>query len=146
MCAVIVSSTPRLSPGRGNERINPKGGSNFTVVDRQNSSRACFRPRSDLALENLALRRQLQVLNRRRPKPRTTPPDRFFWVTLRRFWSGWKQAPIIVEPETVVRRHRAGFKLYRKWLWRKHSAVGRKPTSRELRNLIDARFCAQTEF
>jgi len=65
-----------------------------------------------------------------------TPPDRFFWVTLRRLWSGWKQELIIVEPETVIRWHRAGFKLYWKWLSRKHAVVGRKPTSRELRNLI----------
>lgn len=50
----------------------------------------CFRPRTDLVLENLALRQQLQVLNRRRPKPRMTPPDRFYWVTLRRLWSSWK--------------------------------------------------------
>ena len=36
----------------------------------------------------------------------------------------------------MVRRHRAGFEVYWKWLSRKHSVVGRKPTGRELRNLI----------
>jgi putative transposase len=35
-----------------------------------------------------------------------------FWIILRRFWSGWKQALLIVQPETVVTWHRVGFKLY----------------------------------
>jgi len=55
---------------------------------------------------------------------------------LRRFWSGWKQALVIVQPETVVQWHRAGFKLYWKWISRKHVRVGRKPTSLEIRKLI----------
>lgn len=96
----------------------------------------CFRPRTDLALENLALRQQLQVLNRRRPKPRMTPPDRFYWVTLRRLWSGWKLALIIVEPETVARRHRAGFKLYWSRISRHRVRRGRRPTSEQIRELI----------
>lgn len=41
-----------------------------------------------------------------------------------------------MQPETVLRWHRAGFKLYWKWLSRKHAVVGRKPTSSELRQLI----------
>jgi len=98
--------------------------------------RACFRRRTELVLENLALRQQLQVLNRRRPKPRMTPLHRFFWIILRQLWPGWKQALIIVEPETVVRWHRAGFRLYWKWISRKPVSCGRKPTSRELRDLI----------
>ena len=43
---------------------------------------------------------------------------------------------MIVQPETVVRWHRAGFKQYWKWISRKHAVVGRKPTSKELRDLI----------
>jgi transposase InsO family protein len=75
-------------------------------------------------------------LKAKHPKPRLTAPDRLFWVVLRRFWPGWRKALFIVQPETVVRWHRTGFKLYWKWLSRKHAVVGRKPTSKELRNLI----------
>jgi hypothetical protein len=36
--------------------------------------------------------------------------DRFFWITLRRFWSRW--ADFLVKPETVIGWHRTGFRLY----------------------------------
>src|SRR6202022_258473 len=70
-----------------------------------------FRRRRNLLLENLVLRQQLAVLKRRHPRPRLAAFDRLFWVLARRFWSGWKQALIIVSPETVVRWHRSGFAL-----------------------------------
>src|ERR1035438_4536074 len=91
--------------------------------------------RRDLALENLALRQQLAVLKHRRPQPRFAPPDKIFWVILRRLWPGWKVALILVQPETVVRWHRAGFKLYWTWLSRHRNRVGRKCVSRELREI-----------
>src|ERR1035441_8641445 len=68
--------------------------------------------RHHLLLENLALRQQLGVMKRRHPQPRFAAPDKLFWVILRRFWPRWKRALILVQPETVVRWHRAGFKLY----------------------------------
>jgi hypothetical protein len=80
-----------------------------------------FCSRRDLLLENLALRQQLTVLRRRHPQPRFAPSHRLFWVMLRRLWSGWKQALILVQPETVVRWHRAGFKVYWTWLSRHFS-------------------------
>ena len=95
-----------------------------------------FRSRRDLLLENLALRQQLAVLTQRHPQPRLTVPDRLFWLVLSRFWSGWKHALLVVQPETVVRWHRAGFKLYWTWLSRHRSRAGRKCVSRELRELI----------
>ena len=95
-----------------------------------------FRSRSDLLMENLALRQQLGVLTQRHPQPRLAAPDRLFWVVLRRFWSGWKRSLLIVQPETVVRWHRAGFKLYWAWLSRHRIRAGRKCVSRELRELI----------
>jgi transposase InsO family protein len=61
---------------------------------------------------------------------------------LLRLWSGWKQSLILVQPETVVRWHRAGFKLYWKWLSRHRVRVGRKCVSKELRDLI---FCMVAE-
>lgn len=94
------------------------------------------RSRKELLLENLALRQQLAVLAQRHPKPRFAAPDRLFWVMLRQFWSGWTQSLLIVQPETVVHWHRAGFKAYWNWISRKRVRVGRKPTSKELRELI----------
>jgi transposase InsO family protein len=55
---------------------------------------------------------------------------------LRRFWYRWREALILVQPETVIRWHRAGFKLYWTWLSRHRARVGRKCVSRELRELI----------
>jgi hypothetical protein len=95
-----------------------------------------LRSRRDLLLENLALRQQLAVLTRRHPQPRLAAPDRLFWVILRRIWSGWRQALLIVQPETVVRWHRAGFKRYWKWISHRKVHAGRRPTSQELRELI----------
>ncbi|HEY1902167.1 MAG TPA: IS3 family transposase [Terracidiphilus sp.] len=95
-----------------------------------------FHTRRDLLLENLPLRQQLIILNRRRPQPRFAASDRSFWVILRQLWPGWKQALILVQPETVVRWHRAGFKLYWTWVSRRRNRPGRKRVSRELRELI----------
>ena len=49
--------------------------------------RVFFRARGDTALEVLALRQQVAVLKRQRPRPPLNSSDRFFWTTLRRFWS-----------------------------------------------------------
>src|ERR1700686_3113196 len=63
--------------------------------------------RSDIALEALALRQQVAVLKRQRPRPTLTRFDRFFWTTLRDLWPRWSDVLLIVKPETVVRRHRS---------------------------------------
>ena len=62
-----------------------------------------FRKRRELLLENLVLRQQPMVLKRRRPRPALNLFDKFFWVGISRLWSRWKQAVIMVTPETVVR-------------------------------------------
>jgi hypothetical protein len=72
---------------------------------------AFFRSRSDLALEILALRQQVAVLKRKRPRPSVNLSDRLFWVLLRQFWSSWKSVLIIVKPDTVVGWHRAALNL-----------------------------------
>jgi putative transposase len=92
--------------------------------------------RRDLLVENLVLRQQLAVLKRRRRRLSLRLPDKFFWILVRRLWIGWREALAIVAPETVVRWHRAGFKLYWTWLSRHRVRVGRKQISRELRELI----------
>jgi putative transposase len=95
-----------------------------------------FQTHRNLWLENLALRQQLAVLKRKHPRPRLRRLDQFFWVTLQKFWAGWKQALVVVSPETVVRWHRAGFRLYWTWLSRHRICLGRKRVSKELRELI----------
>src|SRR5579859_2260784 len=95
-----------------------------------------FRSRRDLLLENLVLRRQLVVLKQRKPRPPVSTSDKLFWVILRRLWPEWRHALILVQPETVVRWHRAGFKLYWTWLSRRRVRAGRKCISKELRELI----------
>jgi hypothetical protein len=51
--------------------------------------RVFFRTRSDAALEILALRQQVAVLKRKRPRPPLNSCDRLFWTTLRRLWPRW---------------------------------------------------------
>lgn len=90
--------------------------------------------RTDTALEVLALRQQVAVLKRKRPGPTLNSLDRFFWTTLRRFWSRWTDVLVIVKPETVVGWHRTGFRLY--WRWRSRPRGGRPKITEELRALI----------
>jgi hypothetical protein len=55
-----------------------------------------------LTLENLALRQQLTVYRRTVARPRLRRGDRLFWVALSRRWRGWKQALVIVAPDTAL--------------------------------------------
>src|SRR5216683_1330607 len=96
----------------------------------------CFRSRRRLLLENLALRQQLAVLKRRQPRPTLLPFDKLFWVLACRFWSDWKKSLLVVTPETVVRWHRAGFRLYWSLISKLRKQVGRKRLSKEVRELI----------
>ena len=65
------------------------------------------------------------------------PLDKLFWVLARRFWSRWKEMLVLVQPETVARWHRAGFKAY--WAMvckaRKRGGGGRG-ISKAIRELI----------
>jgi hypothetical protein len=92
--------------------------------------------RKDLILENLALRQQPLSLHAKLPRRRVSAMHKLFWVFLRRLWSGWKTPLILVTPRTVVEWHRAGFRLYWKWLSRTRQLGGRKPVSKEVRALI----------
>jgi hypothetical protein len=61
------------------------------------------RSRAALQLEVLALRHQLQVLQRTRPRRlRLAKMDRWLWALLSRSWAGWRTALVIVKPETVI--------------------------------------------
>ena len=71
--------------------------------------RVFFRTRRDTALEILALRHQVAVLKRNRPRPPLNSVDRLFWATLRGIWFHWVDVLIIVKPET--RRQLASHRL-----------------------------------
>jgi len=102
--------------------------------------RSAVRTRRELALENLALRQQLAVWKARRPRPRVTEMDRIFWMVLSRVWENWRSSLQVVRPETVVRWHRRGFRLY--WAWKSQRRSGRPMISTELRDLIRRMSCA----
>ncbi|PYU79651.1 MAG: hypothetical protein DMG50_23250 [Acidobacteria bacterium] len=95
-----------------------------------------FRSRAALGLENLALRHQIGVLQRSaRKRPKLTSGDRLLWICLSRLWCDWRSALAIVNPETVVAWHRAGFRLF--WTWKlRRGQPGRPVISREARDLI----------
>lgn len=77
---------------------------------------SALRARGDLVLENLALRQQLAIFKHRDPRLRLTHPERLFWIALSRVWSRWREALVVVKPETVVGWHRWAFRRF--WNWR----------------------------
>jgi len=91
-----------------------------------------MRPHGALAAENLFLRKQLAMYQERNLKPRR--PDTAFrigLVLLSRLFD-WKHALVIIQPQTLVRWHRQGFRLF--WRWK--SRPGRPPIPIELKRLI----------
>ena len=95
--------------------------------------RLLFSDKAALVAENLALRQQLAVLRRSVRRPRLRNRDRIFWAWLSRLWKGWRSALTIVQPESVVKWHRSGFRLY--WRWRSHT-TGRPRKDLVIRDLI----------
>ena len=71
-----------------------------------------LRAQSDVVLENVALKQQVEALKQKRPRPQLDDADRAFWVAMRRAWSGWAERLVIVKPETVVKWHRECFRRY----------------------------------
>ena len=99
------------------------------------SIRALILSRAQLSIELLALRQQLVVLRRTVPRPQVHRMDRLFWVVISRLWKDWRKALIIVKPETVIKWHRQGFKMY--WRWRSRvRTLGRPKVDKEIRELI----------
>src|SRR5918912_344305 len=82
------------------------------------------RSRGDLLLENALLRQQVLVLHRAARRPRFTPLDRGLLVLLASRLRTWTSALLIVQPETVLRWHRQGFRL----VWRRKSAPRTQPS------------------
>ena len=94
-----------------------------------------FKSKSRLEAENAALRHQLIVLRRKMPRRvRLTNNDRWFLIHLYRWFPSILQVLTIVQPETLVRWHRAGFRGY--WRWKSRPWGGRPPIETDLRALI----------
>ena len=88
-----------------------------------------------IALEHVALRHQLAVLQRSGRRPRLSRWDRFLWMWLSRAWAGWRSSLVIVQPATALAWHRRGFQLY--WRWKSRpNPVGRPKLDAEIRDLI----------
>ena len=94
-----------------------------------------LRFRHALILENAALRHQIEVLQRNSNRPRLRWRDRAFWDLLAWVWPEWRKSLNIVQPETVIRWHRQGFRCY--WRWKSRVRwPGRPRVSREVWELI----------
>jgi len=86
-----------------------------------------------LVAENLFLRKQLALFQERKKKPcRTTASFRLAMVALARLFD-WRNALVIVKPETFVGWHRNAFKMFWRWKSRKR---GRPPLPKDLRDLV----------
>jgi putative transposase len=96
--------------------------------------RALFVPKTQLAIENIALRQQVAVLKRSVPRPRLRTRDRVFWVVLKRLWPEWRAALGFVRPATVVAWHREGWRLI--WRMKSKGKPGRPLIPGEVRDLI----------
>jgi hypothetical protein len=96
---------------------------------------APFKSKSRLEAENAVLRHQLIVLRRKvHGRVRLTNNDRWFFIQLYRWFPSILQVLTIVQPETLVRWHRAGFRCY--WRWKSRSRGGRPQIDADLRALI----------
>ena len=86
-----------------------------------------LRSRASLQLEMLSLRQQLAtVANRDGKRFRFRQSERIFWVWLYRLWPACLQTLAIFKPDTLIRWHRKGFRLY--WTWISHRQRGGRPS------------------
>ena len=94
-----------------------------------------FKSKGRLEAENAALRHQLIILRRKlRGRVRLTNSDRWLFIQLYRWFPSVLNAITIIQPETLVRWHRAGFRYY--WRWKSRSLGGRPQIGTDLRALI----------
>src|SRR5258708_733824 len=94
-----------------------------------------FKSKSRLEAENAALRHQLMVVGHKMPgRPGLTNNDRWFFLQTYRWFPSVLKVVRIIQPETLVRWHRAGFRCY--WRWKSRRRGGRPQIEVELRTLI----------
>ena len=89
-----------------------------------------LKDRTQLALENIALRQQLAVYQRTVKRPKIEDRDRIFWMTVMQMLKEWKEALVFVQPQTMIKWHRKGFRYY--WRRKSRSKPGRPPISMEI--------------
>ena len=82
-----------------------------------------FKSHTQLHLEVLFLKKQLEIVARSSPRFRIRPSDRFFVGILTDLYDSWREALLIVQPETLIRWHRQSFRLF--WRWKSRSDAGR---------------------
>jgi hypothetical protein len=95
---------------------------------------AAARNRQGLVVGNLLLRQQLQVALGSRRHSRLRSRDKLFWLLVRRLNRNWRRHLFLVRPETVLRWHRQGWRLF--WRWRSSRSLGRPRLKPEVRTLI----------
>jgi hypothetical protein len=101
------------------------------------TARADHAARRALVWECVALRHQLAVLERLGTRrPRFRPIDRLFWVFMSWWWPAWRDALVVIQPETVLRWHRHGIALIWKYRWHGRWRGGRPRIAVETRQLI----------
>ena len=94
-----------------------------------------FKSRFRLEAENLFLRHQLNIaLRRAPPRLRLRGSDRPLLIWMTRLWPNLLDAAQVVQPETILRWHRAGFKVF--WRRKSRNRAGRPKINRGLRDLI----------
>lgn len=74
-----------------------------------------FRSRTALLAENLFLRKQLAFYEEHKIRPRLLTDATRLTLVLWARWFNWKDALIIVKPETLIGWHRKGFRLFWRW-------------------------------
>src|ERR1035441_627179 len=94
-----------------------------------------LKSRCRLEAENLFLRHQLNIaLRRAPPRLRLRGSDRALLVWMTRLWPDLLGAAQVVQPESILRWHRSGFKAF--WRWKSRKRAGRPQIDRGLRDLI----------
>ena len=86
---------------------------------------ALFKSQRQLALENLAPRQQVAMLRQSVKRPRAKHADNLFWIFFSRHVDGWRTLLHGLHPDTVVRWHRQGFRLY--WRWKSRGQMPGRP-------------------
>jgi transposase InsO family protein len=104
------------------------------VLDALSLVRASLQPRCALAAENLFLRKQLTLYMERNLKPRRAKTAAKLTLVLLSRLFAWREALTIVKPDTLIRWHRRGFRLF--WMW-KLKPRGRPRLPAELQKLIE---------
>jgi transposase InsO family protein len=96
--------------------------------------KAFFFKRSLLVAENILLRQQLIIFKRSAKKPALKTSDRIIIAFIAKLYRNWKNALLIISPDTIIKWHRKGFRLY--WNWKSRGKPGRTTIPEELKDLI----------